>query len=388
VMRDHGDWLAEAGVWTPQVSELARSLERRGIVLDPFPIGVAEAAEALRPHVGPLQELAGPDDAEAGTGNMATGDVACRGAIHCAPTTTWPVGAQFIAPLPEAGIATTPLLQVRGLSFQYPRAARPVLRDITCSVEAGELVAVVGANGAGKSTLARLIAGIVRPPGGSVLLDGRDVTEAASADLARDVGYVFQYPEHQFVGRTVLEDVAYGPRRAGHSEAEAGALAEAMLDDFGLLWLGPAHPFTLSHGEQRRLSVASMLVLGQRLLLLDEPTFGQDQRNATMLLDKLEALAATGHAIIAVTHDMRLVAERARRVLVMIDGSLAFDGPPSELFSDAALLQRARLVPPPLWDLSQRLGLGRPLTSRPAVPDALPYGTAVPARSGAREPIP
>ena len=84
-----------------------------------------------------------------------------------------------------------------------------------------------------------------------------------------------------------------------------------MLDDFGLLRLGPAHPFTLSHGEQRRLSVASMLVLGQRLLLLDEPTFGQDQRNATMLLDKLEALAAAGRAIVVVSHDMRLVAERA-----------------------------------------------------------------------------
>jgi energy-coupling factor transport system ATP-binding protein len=143
---------------------------------------------------------------------------------------------------------------------------------------------------------------------------------------------------------------------------EAVGLAEAMLDDFGLLRLGPAHPFTLSHGEQRRLSVASMLVLGQRLLLLDEPTFGQDQRNATMLLDKLEALAAEGRAIVAVSHDMRLVAERAHRVLVMVDGALAFDGPPAQLFADDALLERARLVPPPLWDLSRRLGLREPLT--------------------------
>jgi energy-coupling factor transport system ATP-binding protein len=104
-----------------------------------------------------------------------------------------------------------------------------------------------------------------------------------------------------------------------------------------------------------------MLMLGQRVLLLDEPTFGQDQRNATMLLDKLQALADEGRAIVAVSHDMRLVAERAGRVLVLVDGALAFDGPPAALFADAELLRRAHLLPPPLWALSERLGLRAPL---------------------------
>jgi energy-coupling factor transport system ATP-binding protein len=104
-----------------------------------------------------------------------------------------------------------------------------------------------------------------------------------------------------------------------------------------------------------------MLVLGQRLLLLDEPTFGQDQRNASMLLDKLEALAAGGRAIVVVSHDMRLVAERCQRVLVLVDGALAFDGPPADLFANEALLARAHLVPPPLWVLSRQLGLPLPL---------------------------
>jgi len=361
VIREHGDWLAEAGVWTPQVSELARDLEREGIALDPFPITVPEAVEALRPHA----RMLGSDGTRVG------------GAMNCAPTGSDPVGAQFIAPpcvapasIPSVHIGATttrreragvPILRVRGLTYQYPRAAAPVLCDVSCSIDGGEFVAIVGANGAGKSTLARLIASIVRPPRGTIEVAGRDVSQVPSAELARSVGYVFQYPEHQFVGRTVLDDVAHGPRRAGNSEGEAIALSEAMLDDFGLLRLGPAHPFTLSHGEQRRLSVASMLVLGQQMLLLDEPTFGQDQRNATMLLDKLEALAAEGRAIVAVSHDMRLVAERAQRVLVMVDGTLAFDGPPARLFADRALLRRARLVPPPLWDLGQRLGLSRPI---------------------------
>jgi energy-coupling factor transport system ATP-binding protein len=217
---------------------------------------------------------------------------------------------------------------------------------------------------------------------------GQDVASTSPAGLASAVGYVFQYPEHQFVAETALDDVAYGPRRSGRPEAEVVDLASAMLDDFGLLKLAKAHPFTLSHGEQRRLSVASMLVLGQRLLLLDEPTFGQDQRNATMLVDKLEALANSGRAIVVISHDMRLVAERARRVLVLVDGALAFDGPPTELFADAALLARAHLALPPLWDLSRRIGLPKPIAASSRIVRSTPPASAVaaPATASGRAP--
>jgi len=348
VIHEHGAWLAEAGVWTPHVSELARSLEGAGLTLEPFPITVAEAAVALRPHTALLEQLAGRSVSPSPSCGRGGGGV--RGGD------TPPASKRVRGSGPAA-----PRIDVRGLTFQYPRAARPVLSDVSVALRAGELTALVGANGTGKSTLARLMAGIVRPPAGTVWLDEQDAATIAPGALARDVGYVFQYPEHQFVGQTVLNDVAYGPRRAGVPEAEAVARANAMLDDFGLLWLALAHPFTLSHGEQRRLSVASMLMLGQRVLLLDEPTFGQDQRNATMLLDKLQALAAEGRIIVAVSHDMRLVAERADRVLVLVDGALAFDGPPAALFADAELLKRAHLLPPPLWELSQRLGLRAPL---------------------------
>jgi energy-coupling factor transport system ATP-binding protein len=174
------------------------------------------------------------------------------------------------------------------------------------------------------------------------------------------VGYVFQYPEHQFVGRSALDDVAFGLRRAGQPEPEALDRARTMLDQFGLVDLALAHPYSLSHGEQRRLSVAAMLVLGQRGLLLDEPTFGQDRRNADLLLDKLVALALDGHAIVTITHDMRLVAERAQRAIAMSEGEVIFDGPPAWLFADAELLRRAHLRPPPLVELGQRLGLSTP----------------------------
>lgn len=274
----------------------------------------------------------------------------------------------MVAP-PTGG--TEGLVDVRGLSYRYARAEMPALDDVSFALHPGELVAVVGGNGAGKSTLARLLAGIIRPPRDAVRLRGRDMATIPPGDLARDVGYVFQYPEHQFVGKTVLDDVAYGPRRLRMPEGAALARARALLADFGLAHLEEAHPFTLSHGEQRRLSVASMLVLGQAILLLDEPTYGQDKHNATMLLDQLEALAQRGRTLVVVSHDMRMVAERARRVLVLADGGLIFDGPPARLFADVELLHRARLTPPPLWELSRRLGLRSPLAR---VDDLLPTG--------------
>jgi energy-coupling factor transport system ATP-binding protein len=150
-----------------------------------------------------------------------------------------------------------------------------------------------------------------------------------------------------------------------------------MLDEFGLGALALAHPFSLSHGEQRRLSVAAMLILGQRGLFLDEPTFGQDRRNAHVLLDKLVALTTTGRAVVAITHDMRLVAERAERVVVMSNGALIFDGTPADLFSSTLLLHKARLRPPPLTVVSQRLGLVSPLLRVDDLIQALAPSTAI-----------
>jgi energy-coupling factor transport system ATP-binding protein len=357
IIQEHGHWLREAGVWTPQVSELALTLEEQGIPVRPFPLTVDEAVEALRQLAARLNQSMSPPSRLA-PHPPAPSPACWRGGAGRLGT---PLRCDGEGPGEGSLVQPGPLVEVRALNFQYPRAAAPTVRDLNLTLWPGELVAVVGANGAGKSTLARLLAGIPRPPSGAVFVNGEDAAAIPSARLAQDVGYVFQYPEHQFVGQTVLDDVAYGPRRAGLPESEALARARALLDDFGLRHLEAAHPFTLSHGEQRRLSVASMLVLGQSLLLLDEPTFGQDQRNATMLLDKLEALADAGRTIVAISHDMRLVAERAHRVLVMANGALTFDGTPTDLFANRSLLDRASLRQPPLWELSERLGLATPL---------------------------
>jgi energy-coupling factor transport system ATP-binding protein len=305
----------------PQVSELATALAARDVHLEPFPLTVDDAVQALRPIV-----------------------------IGEPPVLDAP-------PTPE------PLFDVRGLSYHYPGTDQKVVRDVSLTLGPRQVTAIAGGNGAGKSTLARLLARILSPPPDRIWLCGDDLSRLSQADVASRVGYVFQYPEHQFIGQTALDDVLFGLRRAGVPESEARARALDMLTEFGLMPLAAAHPFTLSHGEQRRLSVAAMLVLDQRALLMDEPTFGQDRRNHTLLLDRLSALAGAGRAIVAITHDMRLVAERASRVLAMADGELIFDGTPRELFANRLLLDRARLRPPPVWELGQRLGVAEPFLS-------------------------
>ncbi|HEX8969359.1 MAG TPA: ABC transporter ATP-binding protein [Chloroflexota bacterium] len=325
VLRDWGEWLSSAGVWVPQVSELATTLSPGGITLEPFPLTVDEAVSALKPHARRLE-------------------------------------AEPAAPSRRAA-APQPLLSTRNLWFRYPSSVQPALKGVSVEIRPGELAAIVGPNGAGKSTLARHLVRILPSPPGAVFLRQTDLTRLPAAQVARSVGYVFQYPEHQFVGRSVIDDVAYGPRRAGLPEVEVMRIAHDLLVEFGLADLAAAHPYTLSHGEQRRLSVAAMLAAGQAGLLLDEPTFGQDRRNAHALLDRLAALAAQGRAIVAITHDMRLVAERAERALVMVDGQTIFDGSPRALFIDTPLLRRAGLRPPPLTEVGQRLGLSMPLLS-------------------------
>jgi energy-coupling factor transport system ATP-binding protein len=245
-----------------------------------------------------------------------------------------------------------------------------VLRDVNLDVRNGEILALVGPNGAGKSTLAHHLIATLRAPKGTVFVEGRDIRDIRNEELARMVGYVFQNPEHQFVARTVFDELAFGLRLRGVSESEVRVRVEAMLDDFGLGGLAKANPFKLSHGEKRRLSVATMLILNQRVLVLDEPTFGQDRRHATALLQKFRALNAAGTTLIVITHDMRPVAEHASRVAVLERGRVLACLEPDALFDDAELLARAHLEAPPIRALSQRL-FGEDCASLPSSVDEL-----------------
>jgi energy-coupling factor transporter ATP-binding protein EcfA2 len=323
VFRDRGNELRELGVWMPQVSLLALALQQQGLRSEPFPITLGEAVKVLR---------------------------------------AWNTGADMpklsdkkeTKLIEEREIA----LEVRDLVFSYGETS--ALNGISLKVEKGDFLAIVGANGAGKTTLAKHLIGILQPPAGSVYFHGEDVNHIPAKTLAAQVGYVFQNPEHQFVTESVFDEIAYGQRILGTSEEKVNAETKTLLEMFNLARYAKANPFTLSLGEKRRLSVAAMLAMGQEVLILDEPTFGQDERNAVALLNLLEDLNELGKTIVIVTHDMRVVAEHARQVAVMAAGDLLFHGSPRELFKRPEMLAQARLNPPPLARLAALLSQRSP----------------------------
>lgn len=213
----------------------------------------------------------------------------------------------------------TPLLWARSLAVGYPNA-RAAQVDLDIDVAAGEILAVTGANGVGKSALALTLGGLIPPMAGEVSVAAPAPNgpphKWSSRELARHIGSVFQAPEHQFIGSTVRKDVGFGLRNRSH-RAQLSAQVDATLTEFNLAVQHEQNPFTLSGGEKRRLSIADAVVLRPRILIFDEPTFGQDDVTRHDLVTSFRRLRDAGHAIVVVTHDERFVTEVADRQLVL-----------------------------------------------------------------------
>ncbi|GAA1794119.1 ATP-binding cassette domain-containing protein [Planosporangium flavigriseum] len=212
------------------------------------------------------------------------------------------------------------LLTAAGLTLRHPGAARPALSGVDMEVREGETLTVLGANGAGKSTLALLLGGLLRPSAGRVTVHADPAVPPhrwRAATLAKRIGSVFQNPEHQFVTNRVRDELALGPRRVGRDPAP---VVDELLSRLRLDRLAAANPYTLSGGEQRRLSVATALACAPDLLILDEPTFGQDLRTWRELVDLLADLRDSGCGVVTVTHDADLVEALGDRQVVLSRG--------------------------------------------------------------------
>ncbi|SDS37781.1 energy-coupling factor transport system ATP-binding protein [Paraoerskovia marina] len=238
------------------------------------------------------------------------------------------------------------VIDVDGLTVRARR--RTIVDDVSFRVTAGELLAVVGANGAGKTTLLKAVAGVTRPPRRTVRIAGLDPARADVADLASRVGYVFQNPEHQFVTGSVRAELRHGLTVRGIAPDESEVRVEEMLERFGLTDLAARHPFLLSGGQKRRLSVGTAMICRPEVLVLDEPTYGQDRERAAELLGLLDALHSEGTTVVLVTHDMQVVADHATRVIALADGRIEADGPPGLVLSDQPLMRRCHLRAPHL----------------------------------------
>jgi energy-coupling factor transport system ATP-binding protein len=229
-----------------------------------------------------------------------------------------------------------------------------VLDDVSCRIGAGEFVAIIGHNGAGKSTLAGHLIGFLKADGGDVLIAGRDVSRFPVAELARSVGYLFQNPDHQLFMDSVAREIAFGLVNTGMDDRERRT-TEAM-DRLGLRHFAERPPQSLSRGQRQRVAVASILAMEPAILVLDEPTTGQDRGHLTALLAEMVELHRRGTTVLLITHDLSLVAAYAERVLVLDRGRIRFDGTPLGLFYESPVLTELGWEPPLAVRLSLALG--------------------------------
>jgi len=270
------------------------------------------------------------------------------------------VQATARAAAPENEAPGGKLLSIRDLTFGYTRE-RPILKNVSLELETRSIVALLGQNGSGKTTLARALIGINPVERGTVYLGDRDISDLGPREISAEIGYVFQNPDHQFVTDQIDEEVAYGLKVRGFAEDFIARRVDEVLDIVDLARYRHRSPFNLSLGERRRLSVATMLVLEPRLLVLDEPTIGQDHERAQhlmRLMDRLRERYST--TILMITHDVRLVAEWADRAIALRGGGIAFDGTPEALFAQADLLKESALLPPPIFEVSRALAKTHP----------------------------
>lgn len=247
-----------------------------------------------------------------------------------------------------------PYIQVNRLDFTYPDGTK-ALDDINISIQIGEFIALIGQNGSGKTTLSKCLNGLYKPTSGEVLVEALNSKNTPIVQMVRRVGYVFQNPDHQLFNNNCWDEIAYGPRNIQLSEEEVKIRVEEAAHVVGLPErFNEEHPFFLSKGLRQRVAIASILALRPQVIIVDEPTTGQDSRQSIEIMEFLKDLNEKhGHTIIIITHDMYIVAQYARRVILMSEGRILADGRTSDVFSQPDVLQKAFLEPPQITQLAQ-----------------------------------
>ncbi|MFY4720935.1 energy-coupling factor ABC transporter ATP-binding protein [Streptomyces sp. LaBMicrA B280] len=265
------------------------------------------------------------------------------------------------------------IIRIDSLTFRYPNGTT-ALDGVSFGVGAGERVAVVGANGAGKSTLARHLVGIERPASGTIKIDGRRTDGLGIAELARTVGFVFQNPDDQLHAASVVKEVGFGPRNLRFPAARRAELVESALRRTGLTEARDTHPHHLSLGERKRVALASVLAMDTPVVVLDEPTTGQDHASIVLLGNLVDSLAADGRTVLAITHDMDFCVEHFDRVIVLANGRVAWDGPVAHWPEHVADTADESLELPQMTRLGRRLGWEGPVTTVAGFLDRLSAG--------------
>jgi energy-coupling factor transport system ATP-binding protein len=250
-------------------------------------------------------------------------------------------------------------LTLERVGYRYPEGGALALDGIDLQIAAGERVALIGQNGSGKTTLVRHLNGLLRPSSGRVLHDGSDVAARTVAQLARSVGLAFQDPDRQIFAGSVRREVEFGPRNLGKSGAALRRAVDEALAEVGLDAEAGTNPYDLGASRRKLLALASVQAMRTSVLVLDEPTTGQDMRGVAIVKRVIDAAHAAGRSVIAISHDMGFVAESFDRVAVLRAGKVILDGTPALVFSKASwdALRSTYLEPPLAAIIGARLGV-------------------------------
>lgn len=249
-----------------------------------------------------------------------------------------------------------PILEVKQLKFSY-QENQPILKDVSFAIHKGERIAIVGKNGAGKSTLAKALCQFIKPTAGDICYQGQSIMEDSIKERAEKIGYVLQNPNQMISQTMIFDEVALGLRLRGLNEQEVEKRVLETLKVCGLYEFRKWPISALSFGQKKRVTIASVLVMNPEIILLDEPTAGQDKRHYTEIMTFLNQLNKAGHTIIMITHDMQLMLEYSDRSIVVSDGKIIADCSPVALFSQAEVLEKANLKKTSLFDLAEKLGI-------------------------------
>jgi energy-coupling factor transport system ATP-binding protein len=237
------------------------------------------------------------------------------------------------------------LIEAKDIYFTYPNGVE-ALKGVSLTIQNGEFVAIMGQNGAGKTTLVKHFNGLLKPTKGQVLVDSVDVKKVSVASLAKNVGFVFQNPDSQLFSETVEEEISFALRNFGFEKSVIEARVTWALNLLGLTDYRKTSPFMLSGGERKRVALASVLAWDPKILMLDEPTIGQDYQQKEKLRQFIMQMKTQRRTIIIVTHDVEFVAECNPRVLLMREGKIVADGEAKTILTNTDILTQASIVPP------------------------------------------
>ncbi len=248
-------------------------------------------------------------------------------------------------------------IEVKEVDFVYPDGTQ-ALYDINLEIAKGEMIALIGQNGSGKTTLSKCLNGLYKPTRGDIIVEGLNSKKGSITQMVRRVGYVFQNPDHQLFNNNCWDEVAYGPRNIQLPEDEVKERVEEAIQVVGLPEVyHQEHPFFLSKGLRQRVAIASILALRPQVIIVDEPTTGQDAKQSLEIMDFLKSLnEELGHTVIIITHDMPIVGQYAKRVIAMGQGRVMADAPTAEVFTQAEVLEQTFLKPPQITQLAQSAG--------------------------------